>query len=757
MPLVRFKPKPVYVPNVASKFSLNDFDRDNKPGKPEIYPTPSVTPIPPTPSVTPSMTPSETPTPTVTPTMTVTPSMTPPTPQPNIFSAFISNWTADSTIELPYSPTGTYSGVIDWGDGNVVENTYENRSHTYQTSGNYTIIILGEITGWNFGSYALESANNLLQIIDWGTVKGENGSNEYMFANCNNLTLSELITPIDLTNVTSLKGMFLDCFSITDIPLITSWDTSNITDMSEMFKNALAFNGDITNWDVSNVTNMSNMFNNCETFNKDISEWDVSSVTDMSYMFNDAVSFNQPIGNWSSTSSVTNMSNMFENATIFNQNIGSWDVSNVTNMSNMFSLATSFDNNGSSSIGEWNTSSCGDFSYMFANISFNQPIGTWNISSATTISGMFFENSQFNQDLGSWDTSNVTDASYVFYNATSFNQDLSNWSLTKVTNLVGFLDNSNLSQKNYDAFLIGFSGILIQNPNQFENNLVVGVNGLTYSQSPCPAFSAKNYLESNFNWTFVGDTAGNCIQFISVWELNDLKGSNFLSLPYSPTGTYSGVIDWGDGLYSINSYKNRTHDYLGTGNFTVIISGEIEGWNSYEYGTNNLNLIEIIQWGNLKGENGSNQSMFFGCSNLTISNVTDTPNFEGITVLDGMFNQCSSITTINNIDGWDVSNIQSMSGLFQSATNFDSDISAWNVSAVTSMNNMFLLASSFNQDISGWNVSGVTNMDEMFSSASSFNQDLSSWCVSQIPSQPSNFDANASSWVLSKPIWGTCP
>jgi hypothetical protein len=45
----------------------------------------------------------------------------------------------------------------------------------------------------------------------------------------------------------------------------------------------------------------------------------------------------------------------------------------------------------------------------------------------------------------------------------------------------------------------------------------------------------------------------------------------------------------------------------------------------------------------------------------------------------------------------------------------------------------------------------------MFNRASSFNQDLSGWCVSLIASEPSSFDTSASSWVLDRPVWGTCP
>jgi hypothetical protein len=45
----------------------------------------------------------------------------------------------------------------------------------------------------------------------------------------------------------------------------------------------------------------------------------------------------------------------------------------------------------------------------------------------------------------------------------------------------------------------------------------------------------------------------------------------------------------------------------------------------------------------------------------------------------------------------------------------------------------------------------------MFEINSTFNQDLFMWCVIKILSKPTNFDYLATAWLLSKPIWGTCP
>jgi len=317
--------------------------------------------------------------------------------------------------------------------------------------------------------------------------------------------------------------------------------------------------------------------------------------------------------------------------------------------------------------------------------------------------------------------------------------------------------------------------------------------------------------------------------FISVWRTTSIGET--ITLPYDVSGTYSGTIDWGDSSSSVNSYANRSHSYTTPGDYTITITGTINGFSFSHNNTNILNILRIEQWGNVIISNTGSQ--FSNCSNLTLSTVTDIPNLTSITSPGflAMFFNCGSLSTINNlnswnvsgvtnmtamfasssfnqdisswnvsgvttmftmfsntpfnqdISSWDVSNVTDMSNMFAStpfnqpigswnvsgvtnmssmfnnATAFNQDISSWNVSNVTTMFGMFGSSTSnqFNQDISSWDVSNVTDMIDMFRFATSFNQDLSSWCVSLIPSLPSNFDTGATSWVLLRPVWGTCP
>ena len=130
-------------------------------------------------------------------------------------------------------------------------------------------------------------------------------------------------------------------------------------------------------------------------------------------------------------------------------------------------------------------------------------------------------------------------------------------------------------------------------------------------------------------------------------------------------------------------------------------------------------------------------------------------NMGSATNIGAMFTGNSAFN--QDISNWNTENVTIMYYMFNGASSFNQDISNWNTNKVIDMRSMFDGASAFNQDISSWGVGNATNMGAMFRSATSFNQDLSNWCVQKISSKPNYFDTGATAWVLSRPVWGTCP
>jgi surface protein len=211
-------------------------------------------------------------------------------------------------FKLPLTTSTGLNCVVDWGDSTT--DTITNHlaaavTHTYASSGTYTVKITGNLLGWRFAGGG--DRLKMLNIAQWGAL---NISTSEGFNGCTNLTCSA-----------------------TDAPIITS------TTFLRYFSGCVNFNGAIGNWNVSNITSMSNMFNGASSFNQNIGSWNTGNLTNMNTMFNGASSFNQNIGSWN-TSNVTNMQSMFANATSFNQDISDWNIANVTTFTNFMANKT---------------------------------------------------------------------------------------------------------------------------------------------------------------------------------------------------------------------------------------------------------------------------------------------------------------------------------------------------------------------------------------------------------------------------------
>lgn len=277
-----------------------------------------------------------------------------------------------------------------------------------------------------------------------------------------------------------------------------------------------------------------------------------------------------------------------------------------------------------------------------------------------------------------------------------------------------------------------------------------------------------------------------------VYNTNLIAG-NTITLPLRDT--VNVTVDWGDGTTSSSTTSGDiSKTYSSKGTYTVKIYGTVSrfGRDDTNSSTGAVALTKVLSLGQIGLT--SLQWAFNGCSNLivvpdtlppTITSLRQTfrncSSFNGlipnnqtfnswntsnVTNMEGIFLNCSSFNT--SINSWNTSNVTTMVSMFQGASSFNQPLSSWNTSKVTTMAQMFYNASSFNQPLtrSGniWNTSLVTVMTGMFQNASSFNQNLSGWCVSYFNSSgpvsrlpPTNFDTGATSWTLSRPVWGTCP
>ena len=515
-----------------------------------------------------------------------------------VSNAFVSSWNTANTstgsststqVKLPLVSTGTYNFIVNWGDGNSDTITAWNAAattHTYASSGTYTITITGTCTGWRFNNTG--DRLKILSISSWGSLKlGTVATQDGYFFGCANLSLSSVSDVLNLTGTNGFTSIFRSCTALTTINRINEWDTSGVYYFNNAFMFCTNFNSYIGGWNVQNGLNFGSMFQSASAynqampswsptlgvnvtfnsmfvsataFNQNLGGWNVSAVTDFTSMFQSATAFNnggssninnwtlknsgtinmtsmfrscpfnQAIGNWN-TAYVTNMSSMFLSNGAFNQNIGSWNVSSVITFNSMFAAASAFNNGGSNTINNWTFKTSGgtvNMASMFSSAnSFNQPIGSWNVSNVVDLSGMFTSNTAFNNGLANgvagdmlWSVGTTTTTIYSMFNgATAFNQNVGVWNLSNCSTLINL-----------------FAGA-----TKFNNGGSSSINSWTLKTTgtldlsfvfACPAFnqnvgSWNTSAATNMSGMFQNNTAFN--QNIGSWNVSNVTNfSNFM-------------------------------------------------------------------------------------------------------------------------------------------------------------------------------------------------------------------------------------
>ncbi|MEW7278287.1 BspA family leucine-rich repeat surface protein [Aquimarina sp. 2201CG1-2-11] len=409
------------------------------------------------------------------------------------------------------------------------------------------------------------------------------------------------------------------------------------------------------------------------------------------------------------------------------------DLSNVIYLVRVFNGCTSLGTSETLDFSNWDTSGIVAFGGAFQNaIAFNsETIKNWDVGKCNGFVQMFSGATSFNQDISNWnigENSNGTrNMLLMFNNATNFNQSLGNWDISKVTNMSNMLNNSGLSQQNYDATLLGWatdaSGDLSDGIDDIPTGIDLGASGLKY----CLGESARTTLTdpTGFNWNITDDGAACDVTeaFITTWRIN--TNNEEISLPIPDTGL-DFTVDWGDGIIT-NETEEAYHTYINAGTYTIRVLGSFNRMR-FNGNADRRKIRTIEQWGSNKWT--SMESAFKGCSWLDI-NATDAPDLSNATSMVSMFENGACIDNGGNLANWNTSTILLMDNMFRSA-DMNENINTWDVSNVKSINNMFQACENFNYPLDQWNTGNLESAAAVFVDAKAFNQSLGDWNLSSI-------------------------
>ena len=200
-----------------------------------------------------------------------------------------------------------------------------------------------------------------------------------------------------------------------------------------------------------------------------IHTWNISLIKSMKDVFSD---FNRyALGGYSSIK----IKNTVWNDVPFN--ISTWDVSSVTDMTRMFYGAAIFNDD----VSLWSMSNVRSMRSMFQNaVNFNQDLSLWNVTNCEDFGYMFGNATKFNRDLSKWSMSSATSITSMFQDAVSFNGNISAWDTSAVYDM---------SKVFYGALSLKQTDICwdVSKAGDTFADIFVGSSGAAFSSFPYPA------------------------------------------------------------------------------------------------------------------------------------------------------------------------------------------------------------------------------------------------------------------------------
>jgi len=345
---------------------------------------------------------------------------------------------------------------------------------------------------------------------------------------------------------------------------------------------------------------------------------------------------------------------------------------------------------------------------QFKNYTGSFPSTSTNIPtllSNTSCFEMFYGAINFNQYIGDWDTSTVTNMSYMFYNDYAFNQNISSkianngsdylaWDTSNVTDISHMIE-SNGNFNNGEVITSGDAGSI---PLYWNTTNVTTMDYLFKSQR-----RFNQYIGTKYVTITNGSTTYN---FIS-WDVKNvtifrrtLAYTESFNNGQSSSGTTS-PLRW-------NTEKGTTMEYMFGIHNKLVNNGIYNQPMISESVTLEDSITTYTSWDTSNVT--TMQQLFQKCSNF--NQDIESWKTSNVNNMSYMFQYCTNFN--QNIGSWDTSNVTSMDLMFLHCTNFNQNIGSWDTSLVTNMKYMFQHCTNFNQNIGSWDVSSVTTMYRMF-------------------------------------------
>ena len=296
----------------------------------------------------------------------------------------------------------------------------------------------------------------------------------------------------------------------------------------------------------------------------------------------------------------------------------------------------------------------------------------------------------FNEDISNWDVSNVTTMKQMFINCQSLDQYIPLWNWN-VSNVVDF-DN-----------MFGGATIMIGDDHNAPETPTASYFTTTFQpQNTWPDLETAVRI-----WVTNRSEALTTYGHISMWDVSLINEMDDLFLNKS---TFNDNISNWD-VSNVNAMGNM-----------------FKGCNSFNQPIENWDVSKVTRMNNM-----------FEDAHVFNGNISNW-NTKSLGTMKGMFRRAYVFN--QDISKWNTENVggDGMNAVFQEAYEFNQPINttqqtdedgntytAWDISNVTTISHMFQGALTFNQSLKDWNVSNVTNMTQMFKGARDFNQDIQSW------------------------------